>query len=316
MRLRQADVMEDPVNGNNMMQAHLDLITHCANHRGPHPAHYANLSAAFTSIADHVAEGFIENMVRNIQYYQAGPDEIYGLIPHMYAQPLESMGDFQLLAKFYDAYDQYYHGLESTLRLTATAWDQYVLSLPCAQSLFNRETYLLNKLAFYIEQTGATSILDVACGDGRLLKKLMTRFPHLRVTGFDHDPLAIQRAKWTATYQEQYHQVNALETLPHCEADIVISAGLFDYLSDALGARLIRQLHQRYHPRWMVMANLTHHDSASLMSLLNWRLQYRTPEILLHMSQSAVAPLTEIYHSAVEQEPLGINLFLIMEHLC
>jgi len=295
------------------MQQNVDLIAHCVKARGPNQIHYANLTAAFKRVVGHVHPQFIEWMVREIQSDQIGHYPFYGLIPHIYFRPYRCMGDFELLAKFYDAYDKYHLGLRSKYDLTASDWDAYVLSLPCSQSLFNREAYLLKRIGQCIEKTGALSVLDIACGNGRLMKKLLEKYPHIQVVGIDSEPMAIEEAKKNTGRREYYEVVNALKDLPDCDADIVVSAGLFDYLPEVLGTRLLQRVQRHYDPDMIIVGNLTNHDSEPLMELLGWDLHYRNRIELSNLVINGIWPKDVHYNCRVEHEPLEINLFLVME---
>lgn len=276
---------------------------------GPMVTEYANLSKAFEVIeASPYDPGIVEWMVQQLEL--ENKQKYFHFIPHIYRQPYGYAGDFALLSKMYELNDFVTHRKGSLYNLSN--WDRYVASLPSTQSVFNREEYLLKSIGRKIEQDGAWRILDIACGNGRLLKKLKEKYPHIWTMGIDNEDQAIQEAfvdqgqspmKWI--------KMNALKELPDIQVDVVVSAGLCDYLSEAAVIRLLQRVRRQYDPELIIFGNLTHHECEPLMNLLGWNLIYRDARELEEMIEDHVEFRDHV--ATVGQEDLGINLFLEVE---
>lgn len=276
---------------------------------GPEVTDYANLSKAFTVVAKD--PGLVEWMVRHMERSSTEDDAktYYDIIPHIYRRPYGYAGDFHLLSKMYDMHDQLSKRRPS--RYAFSKWDRYVASLPSTASVINRESYLLEQIGTCIERQGSASVLDIACGNGRLMSLLKARYPSVSVHGIDLEPRAICEAKHLRQRSTVFEVMNALKYLPEGKFDIVVSGGLCDYLSDALMERLIQRIDRQYHPKLIIMGNLDHHACEPLMSLLSWDLIYRSAFDLKQIGLRVMC--WKDYITTVRAEPLGINLFLTME---
>jgi extracellular factor (EF) 3-hydroxypalmitic acid methyl ester biosynthesis protein len=94
--------------------------------------------------------------------------------------------------------------------------------------------------------------------------------------------------------------------VPALSADLVYCAGLFDYLSDKVSARLLQLLHRWVSPGGLVVATNVHprNDVRYFLDhLLDWNLIYRDEQ---HME--SLAP--EGADCVVETDPTGLNVFL------
>ncbi len=88
--------------------------------------------------------------------------------------------------------------------------------------------------------------------------------------------------------------------------DFVYCAGLFDYLSDPICARLLELFYDWTQPGGLVLATNVHsrHPAKAFMEhLLEWSLQLRDESTMLQL-------VPELGNQAVIAEPTGVNIFL------
>ena len=290
---------------------------------GPTPAMYSNVTEAFKVMHNHgmpseqVSERLVEPSFATLDGSLESEPQYFNFIASVFNQPFGYAGDWLLLSKFYAAYDMYYEGWSTggipeirKGKYRTTQWDNYFLSLPCGQSVMNRETYLMTEIGKLIQEKGVRSILDIACGNGRLIKKLAKLYPHCIFQGIDNEPTAIKAGVET-DYPDNctLTEMNAIVQLPYTKPDLVVSAGLCDYLDDKHFSRLVRRIEDSLNPRYVILGNLTTHDSIPQMELLKWKLIYRSPIDLI----SLVSNYFRGSRFRVGEEHCGVNLFLHIE---
>jgi SAM-dependent methyltransferase len=108
----------------------------------------------------------------------------------------------------------------------------------------------------------------------------------------------------------RFHQANALRFKTIERFHIIWSAGLFDYLRDAMFVRLLKVFLQHCLPGGeIVVGNFGEHNpSRNYMELLGgWKLIHRGRDQLIALSKLAGVSAE---HVRVDQEPEGVNLFL------
>ena len=106
---------------------------------------------------------------------------------------------------------------------------------------------------------------------------------------------------------ERLQEIDA-ERIAAC--DLVICAGLFDYLPAHDAAGLLKLLYESLAPqgRMLVFNFSTDNSSRAYMEWIgNWYLIYREPGELLELAQAAGIPDDAV---TVDAEPLGVNLVL------
>ena len=93
--------------------------------------------------------------------------------------------------------------------------------------------------------TGARTLLDVGCGDGRLLDWVLQRAPRVQVTGVDQEPavIALAAARLPGTAQLQTARLEDLPPGP--TYDVVVSANAVYYRPPAQLGDHVRQLAAR-----------------------------------------------------------------------
>jgi SAM-dependent methyltransferase len=281
-------------------------------HRGPTPAMYANVHEAFKTLA---REGVGHEAMRQMLVQPSVSAGAFNFIKAIFNQPYGYPGDFELLGKYYDAYDQNYDDYltdeAKASECFPSNWDNYLLSRPVAQSVYNREKYLLKRVDELVEAKRINSVLDIACGDGRLIGKILDKYPRLYCRGIDGEPEAIKKAKARGLEFTRFEEMNVLTRLPDYEFDLVISAGLFDYLSDGHASRLVRRIHQYMKPKNMIIGNMKAHDNMAEMSLLRWELIYRESVDMIALSAACDTAPPGLH--TVDYDHTGINMFLNYE---
>lgn len=162
----------------------------------------------------------------------------------------------------------------------------------------------------------SASLLNIASGPCRDLFEAFEETPdaNVNVHCVDMDANAIDFAKQlTSHYSHRilFEQQNILKFQPTQSYDLVWSAGLFDYLSDRVFIKLIRQMSQWLQPGGsIVIGNFsTENPSRHPMEFCDWFLNYRNEDDLVNLAVEAGYPEDCI---AVDAEPCGINLFLRM----
>jgi SAM-dependent methyltransferase len=285
------------------------LLVHVGKKCGPTPAMYANVHQAFKVLQK---SEITSEQIYDLVVKFAAVGGCYNILPRIFDQRFGYPGDFELLGTYYEAFDSDYAGylfgdvypdFDTPMM---SPWDHYLLSTPVAQSVYNREQYLLRRVDELVSEGKVNSILDIACGDGRLLRKIQDKHPQLYTHGIDNEPKAILKAKTLAESGTEFTRMNVLTELPDRPYDLVISAGLCDYLHDGHFTRLVRRLEYSIQPKYVILGNLTHHDHEAEMSLLRWRLIYRMEIELIALAANYFQDKTFF----VDAEEQGVNLFL------
>jgi SAM-dependent methyltransferase len=209
--------------------------------------------------------------------------------PHGYA------GDFRIIEWIYDlegdpCADPTQPGIVNCL-------DHVFARFPCVQSVWERRHWLARLLREeYYRRGGRLRILDVACGGGRYLADFLSSVPdacEVELTVIDQDPAALEYcrtislSRWRPQLTARCLPIHRLLVTPSGGPfDVVISAGLFDYLNDDTAAGLLAHLVgvtapggvtaiANFHPAdpsrnirdWLQDWPLIHRDEAELSAL-------------------------------------------------
>ncbi len=226
-----------------------------------------------------------------------------------YQKPLGYPGDFQLIEKIYN-----YH--RSSVPHLAK-WDDYFHSQKAPQAVRNRLSFFLDQLwKTQIDHPSHTHILNVASGPGRdmyeALKVLGTS--GIQIDCVDQDIHAIDFAKNLC--QEFLHNItfthkNIFQFVTKNTYHLIWSAGLFDYFNDNLFKRTIRKLSTLLKANGrMVIGNFSpDNPTRGYMELCHWKLIHRSKQHLQQLARECGFHDRQI---RIEQEPEGINLFLVI----
>jgi extracellular factor (EF) 3-hydroxypalmitic acid methyl ester biosynthesis protein len=229
-----------------------------------------------------------------------------------YSKPHGYPGDFEMMDRIYTRRVSNLPHLQK--------WDLFFHSQAAPTAVRNRREYLHTVLSRRMDlgrDPNGLTVLNVASGPARDLFEFFTSFPEADVIFHcvEVDPHAIEYAKslcFPFLDRIVFHNFNAFTFRSDRRFGLIWSAGLFDYLSDALGARLARRLHRMLSPDGeLVIGNFgPANSSRGYMELIgDWFLEHREPGRLRRIGLQAGAEEDEI---SISQEPSGVNLFLHM----
>jgi SAM-dependent methyltransferase len=283
---------------------------------GPQPALYPAVHEMIKTLwqNDFDTAKVYKEFVQPSKKYHTAHEEFgpMNLLAAMYEQELGYAGDWKLINKIYTAYDSYAIEWMKAAKLGrgfyASLWDSYILSLRTTWSLYCREKYLRYHISNLIRQGKVKTILDIGCGNGRLLKQIQFIHPEVYCHGIDIEPTAIQAAL-KESRGCKFTEMNAIQNLPNEKFDLVLSAGVCDYLDDRHFQRLLKRIEYYNDPQYVIMGNLQEHENQAEMELMRWKLIYRTSTELLTMGIN----LFRKSRFRVGKEEMGVNLFLHIE---
>jgi extracellular factor (EF) 3-hydroxypalmitic acid methyl ester biosynthesis protein len=158
------------------------------------------------------------------------------------------------------------------------------------QAVWHRRVWLRQLIERMWETTKRpVRVLDIACGGSRYCREFAERHPdQLALVALDQDPSAIAflRAHFRSGAGEQSFICGPIKRLSELlptsgfadSFDIVISAGLFDYLDDAVATALLQHLVGLTRPGGTTaICNFSPHDPSRAVKhwLCDWHLLYR-----------------------------------------
>jgi extracellular factor (EF) 3-hydroxypalmitic acid methyl ester biosynthesis protein len=225
-----------------------------------------------------------------------------------FLKPMGYAGDFLMIDKIYTHHHTKLKQFEK--------WDRYFHYCEATEAVRNRKEYfkklMLQKLGAC---KGTLQLLDVASGPARDVHELYNKIDAqtLATTCVDLDARAIDYAsnlcREHAGYIEFYNK-NILRFSTDKKFDVIWSAGLFDYFEDRIFVMAIKKFVSWLKPGGeIVIGNFSKDNSSrAYMEMFGeWMLIHRSPEELIRLAILAGANPETIQ---VEQEPLGVNLFL------
>jgi hypothetical protein len=239
-------------------------------------------------------------------------------------KPRGYAGDFEMMNHLYrdemvgkSFYDQCLH--------------KYFVDEPAGAAVKNRGQYLCEKITELFENTKshtALKILSIASGpamEQQMFLQSGQKF-HGRKAEFtclDQDEESLKHA------QRQLHSLNRLlqsgfeykfnnmairnviaKGCPDTNYDLIYSAGLFDYFTEPVAQMAARKMLDSVKVGGKVIIGNFSKDNPStpfMELILDWHLIYRSEEDLLRIFKDLGSKIW------VEKEPLGINLFVVIE---
>jgi len=275
---------------------------------GPRLSEYADLNQSMNTLLMHKNLGTL-SQAQFTQILDAfgealSTDTIQGFVlhkPHGYA------GDFEVIERIYN----YYLSANPNL----SNWDKFFHTHKAPQAVRNRVSYFLEQI--YKLKTSYPKharVLNVASGPGRDLYETLKVIGPSNITFdcVDQDLEAIHYAKSLChefCSQIQFIHRNVFRFVPQEKYQMIWSAGLFDYFSDALFKRVIKRLLPSLEKNGkLVIGNFSDDNpTQGYMELFDWILIHRSKDKLRSLAEECGVPSDNIW---VEQEPEGVNLFL------
>jgi len=249
------------------------------------------------------------------------------LFNRAYTKPLGYAGDFEMMNIIYR---NEYEGDD--------VFSQVMNKLECeeaaAKAVRNRRTYLYEKLGEVVASLtkgDTVKIFSVACGPAMeffdILLSLQGKELSFNVDfiGMDQDELALEDArsrieplaKEKKNISVSFIKDNIKRLIVgkeaekeiYADADLIYTAGLFDYLSDRAAKRLIHKLYNFLKPNALLIVG-----NFGLYNPQRFIMEYGGEWFLIHRSEEELKGLAEGLPEdttiGVEKEPEGVNLFL------
>lgn len=251
---------------------------------------------------------------------------IYGapFAARAYYKPRGYAGDYEMM-------NHLYRGEIAGRTLFDQCMHKYFVEEPAGLAVRNRGYYLLNKLKELFAahpMHEALKIISVASGpavEQQMFLQESREFYGRPVsfTCLDQDEESLKYAQRQigsierfvrSGYDFQFRNLAIRNVigrgLPDKDYDLIYSAGLFDYFTEPVAIMAAQKMMASLKPGGrLIIGNFSKENpSADFMELwLDWNLIYRSPEDLQRMFDGVGSKLT------IEKEPLGVNLFVIIE---
>jgi 2-polyprenyl-3-methyl-5-hydroxy-6-metoxy-1,4-benzoquinol methylase len=215
--------------------------------------------------------------------------------PHGYA------GDYRMVEWMYDLEEG--AGSDPTQPALVNALDYTFATVHSVRSLWERRRWFADLLRRELAGKPRARVLDVACGGARYIKDCLSSAPagtEVTVTLVDQDSSAAQfaREEALAAWKDRVTAVAVpIKQLPsHLrsgEYDVVISAGLFDYLPAETASHLLRHL-LSLTVRGGVVALSNYHPEDRSACVKDWAVDWQ----LIYRDEAAAAGIF----------PAGVNV--------
>lgn len=236
----------------------------------------------------------------------------------MYAKPRGYAGDYATIAQIYANVSG------GTGRLGPTI-DRAFLESPPSVAVRNRRAMLVDEVLATVSAAGGAEahVTSLACGPAAEIFDVYGRLPspdRLAVTLVDIDLQALASVADKRDAQKLQRQITLSNenliglAVGHTETtirqqDLVYSAGVIDYLGDALVVQLINAVHTMLKPGGRIILGSFHPRNrckAFMDHVLDWRLIHRTETDVDQLFQRSVFARAS---TRIWFEEQGINLF-------
>lgn len=293
-------------------------------------ADFNEVFARFQKIVDQFSP---EEHALHKKYFRANFKTLVDETPFMkraLEKPLGYAGDYGLMVMFYE-----YADLGGSL--FHRFFHRFACNQPAAVANKNRVEFLsqlMNKLYERRNVDGAFKVSSIACGPARELQLFLEDGQFKVGAEFDfviadQEPLALDYASKSIRKLAQERKCNLklsalredvvlglIKRRPLVNefqnSDVIISAGLFDYLSDRVSIKLIEALYDLLKPGGeLIIGNVSdkNPDRFSMDYFMEWNLILRSPKQLLDLVSPDIRKNSAVKYE-VTSESLGLNLFL------
>ncbi len=277
-----------------------EFLKYLIKNGGPKPFEYEE----FTSVVNNLDPNCVEEL-REIISTILNENTLIG---HGFVKPYGYPGDFTLIDKIYQ--------FEVNEDCRYKNWDLFFQNQPGANAVRNRKEFFIKYCKRLILKKQESKVLILGSGPASDVHEFLTNFPEGKGIMFDlidFDQSAIDFSMQKNKHfngQISYSKINALRFNSYKLYDLIWSAGLFDYFKDKHFTFLIRKyINCLTDDGEMVISNFsTRNPTRRLMEVLSdWYLNLRTESDLFRIASDAGIDKEIV---SVENEPLGINLFL------
>lgn len=288
------------------------------------------MDSLITTLNDFVGSG--KDDVESTKEFKSAFDYIHkkwllrsSFASRSYLKPLGYPGDYVLMEKIYNNRPMG-KGINKYI-------DRYFLNTDGCKMIRMRKNIIINIMKKLISEKGNNDsiigILDLGAGSGRVASQFMNKLDcrlksNVSMTLVDHDQSALENAKrsyFSNGLRANYIQENIVNLIRNKPVnnfqnqDIIISTGLFDYLSDRLFARGIKSLYKMLNQNGtIIVANLSKEfpNKFEMEWISRWPLIYRDKNDMLKLLEDANL---DNYTSRFITDPQGMVVFCVVKKI-
>jgi len=270
---------------------------------GPTPEEYPHLDALMRLLPGLPAEA-VERLREALADAVHTTETMQGFA---YTKPHGYAGDYEIIDRIY--------GQRVSTDPRLAAWDRYFHVQPASRAVRNRKDYFHTLLDRHAARRRPLRVLNLASGPGRCMAEWLAAHPAAEVafTCVELDAAAIAHARQLtgdSSARVTFVRENLLRFNPTERYDLIWAAGVCDYFSEQMFARMLRRYLGVLAPGGeLVAGNFSEaNPNRNYMEILGeWRLHHRPAETLRRIAQNAGAHPEAI---TIGAEPEGVNLFL------
>jgi len=218
-------------------------------------------------------------------------------------------GDFEIMDKIY----MHHITDDETLK----KWDLYFHSQDAPKAVRNRKSYfkkLLQNIGSQIRCDQVKRALNLASGSAKEFYEYYSSYTDSRIytdcVDIDQNAIAYAKKLFKDQKNISFYHFNVFRYVPKYKYDLILAAGLFDYLNDRQFIFLLRRYLEFIADRGeIVIGNFSNENSTrySMEVFLNWTLYHRTMDNLKILACESGANIRDVH---IGNEDEGINLFL------
>jgi len=227
------------------------------------------------------------------------------VLGHAKLKPFGYPGDYLIIDKIY----------QKKVSEKYSNWDQYAMNTAAVGAVRNRKEFFKTLIREKLREHKTVHLLNIASGPARDLKEIYDEIDpkRLQTTCVEMDVNAINYAKnLCSNYLSQIEFINQniFKFSSKEKFDLIWSAGLFDYFNDKIFIQFTKRLQSYLNQNGeMVIGNFSRSNPhRNYMEIFGeWFLNHRNANELLEL---AIRAGVDKGKATVDQEPLGVNLFL------
>ena len=299
-------VYDEPIQTQEERLAALDALIAAG---GPKPGDYPMIDQFIQGLYNEIKEGTISDeevaQLKNLFTDDFLHNTIQG---HGFRKPMGYAGDYKIIDLIYRRHINSEPSYKN--------WDEYFHQHPATRAVrIRKDFFKAQMLQRLTSSTEPVRLLNVASGPARDLAELFNIIAPAKLSAVcvELDERAIEYASVLCRdfiHQIEFKRRNILRFTTTEKFDVIWSAGLFDYFDDKTFVMIVKRFLTWLQPGGeIILGNFSKNNpSRGYMELFGeWFLIHRSVEELISLAQEAGAARANI---TVEQEPLGINLFL------